>query len=330
MTRVAVLGGGSWGTALAQAVSQANHDVVLWARDQGLVDEINAGHENPRYLPGIPLDPGIRATGDLASAAACEILLLVVPAQHLRALAERLAAVLPKDRPLVICSKGIERGSGALMSEVLAEVLPGQPLAVLSGPTFAAEVARGLPCAVTLACTEQSVGLPLLNTLGGRRFRPYLSDDVTGVEVGGAVKNVIAIACGIVIGRGLGENARAALITRGLAEVVRLNRAKGGRAETSMGLSGLGDLTLTCCGPQSRNYSLGVALGEGRALTDVLGERHTVAEGVFTAEAVSALAARLGVDMPICEAVHAVLHLGADLGVTIAGLLARPFRSEHA
>ncbi len=330
MTRVAVLGGGSWGTALAQAVSQANHDVVLWARDQGLVDEINAGHENPRYLPGMPLDPGIRATGDLASAAACEILLLVVPAQHLRALAERLAAVLPKDRPLVICSKGIERGSGALMSEVLAEVLPGQPLAVLSGPTFAAEVARGLPCAVTLACTEQSVGLPLLNTLGGRRFRPYLSDDVTGVEVGGAVKNVIAIACGIVIGRGLGENARAALITRGLAEVVRLNRAKGGRAETSMGLSGLGDLTLTCCGPQSRNYSLGVALGEGRALTDVLGERHTVAEGVFTAEAVSALAARLGVDMPICEAVHAVLHLGADLGVTIAGLLARPFRSEHA
>ena len=330
MTRVAVLGGGSWGTALAQAVSQANHDVVLWARDQGLVDEINAGHENPRYLPGMPLDPGIRATGDLASAAACEILLLVVPAQHLRALAERLAAVLPKDRPLVICSKGIERGSGALMSEVLAEVLPGQPLAVLSGPTFAAEVARGLPCAVTLACTEQSVGLPLLNTLGGRRFRPYLSDDVTGVEVGGAVKNVIAIACGIVIGRGLGENARAALITRGLAEVVRLNRAKGGRAETSMGLSGLGDLTLTCCGPQSRNYSLGVALGEGRALADVLGERHTVAEGVFTAEAVSALAARLGVDMPICEAVHAVLHLGADLGVTIAGLLARPFRSEHA
>ncbi len=330
MTRVAVLGGGSWGTALAQAVSQANHDVVLWARDQGLVDEINAGHENPRYLPGMPLDPGIRATGDLASAAACEILLLVVPAQHLRALAERLAAVLPKDRPLVICSKGIERGSGALMSEVLAEVLPGQPLAVLSGPTFAAEVARGLPCAVTLACTEQSVGLPLLNTLGGRRFRPYLSDDVTGVEVGGAVKNVIAIACGIVIGRGLGENARAALITRGLAEVVRLNRAKGGRPETSMGLSGLGDLTLTCCGPQSRNYSLGVALGEGRALTDVLGERHTVAEGVFTAEAVSALAGRLGVDMPICEAVHAVLHLGADLGVTIAGLLARPFRSEHA
>jgi len=330
MTRIAVLGGGSWGTALAQAACQANHDVVLWARDESLVDEINARHENPRYLPGMALEPAIRATGDLAGAARCEILLLVVPAQHLRALAERLAAVLSAERPLVICSKGIERGSGALMSEVLAEVLPAQPLAVLSGPTFAAEVVRGLPCAVTLACAEQSIGLPLINTLGSRRFRPYLTDDVTGVEVGGAVKNVIAIACGIVIGRGLGENARAALITRGLAEVVRLSRASGGRPETSMGLSGLGDLTLTCCGPQSRNYSLGVALGEGRALADVLAERHTVAEGVFTAEAVSALAARLGVDMPICEAVHSVLHLGADLGETIAGLLARPFRTEHA
>ncbi len=330
MTRIAVLGGGSWGTALAQAAGQANHDVVLWARDEGLVEQINASHENPRYLPGMPLDPAILATSDLAIAAGREILLLVAPAQHLRALAERLAAVLPAERPLVICSKGIERDSGALMSEVLAEVLPGHPLAVLSGPTFAGEVARGLPCAVTLACTERSVGLPLLNTLGSRRFRPYLSDDVIGVEVGGAVKNVIAIACGIVIGRGLGENARAALITRGLAEVVRLSRAKGGRAETSMGLSGLGDLTLTCCGLQSRNYSLGVALGEGRALADVLAERHTVAEGVFTAQAVSALAASLGVEMPICEAVHSVLHLGADLGKTIAGLLARPFRTEQA
>ena len=207
------------------------------------------------------------------------MLLLVVPAQHLRALAERLAAVLPGARPLVICSKGIERGSGALMSEVLAEALPGFPLAVLSGPTFAAEVVRGLPCAMTLACGEESTGVVLLNALGTRHFRPYLSDDVIGVEVGGAVKNVIAIACGIVMGRGLGENARAALITRGLAEVVRLSQAKGGRPETGMGLSGLGDLTLTCCGPQSRNYSLGVALGEGRALADILAERHTVGRG---------------------------------------------------
>ena len=330
MTRIAVLGGGAWGTALAQAARQADHEVLLWARDPDLVARINATKENPRYLPGAKLDPALRATDDLAAAAARDILLLVVPAQHLRALAERLAPVLPAERPLVVCSKGIERGSGALMSEVLAEVLPSHPVAVLSGPTFAAEVARGLPCAVTLACAEQSIGRSLLNLLGSRRFRPYLSDDVTGVEVGGAVKNVIAIACGIVIGRGLGENARAALITRGLAEVVRLSRAKGGRPETSMGLSGLGDLTLTCCGPQSRNYSLGVALGEGRKLAEVLAERHSVAEGVHTAEAVTALAARLGVDMPICEAVQAVLGRGADLGETIAGLLARPFRAESA
>ncbi len=329
MTRLAILGGGAWGTALAQVAVRANHEVLLWARDDRLVEQINARRENPRYLPGVALDPAVRATGDLAAAAACEVLLLVVPAQHLRALAVRLAA-LSAQRPLVICSKGIERGSGAVMSEVLAEVLPGRPLAVLSGPTFAGEVARGLPCAVTLACAELSVGRPLLNALGSRRFRPYLSDDVIGVEIGGAVKNVIAIACGIVIGRGLGENARAALITRGLAEVVRLTRAKGGRPETAMGLSGLGDLTLTCCGAQSRNYSLGVALGEGRALGDVLAERHTVAEGVFTAEAVAALARGLGVETPICDAVHAVLNRGADLGETIAGLLARPFRSERA
>jgi glycerol-3-phosphate dehydrogenase (NAD(P)+) len=330
MTRLAVVGGGSWGTALAQVAARANHEVVLWARDESLVAEINARHENRRYLPGVDLDPAVRAIGDLAAAANCEMLLLVVPAQYLRALGERLVEVLPAERPLVICSKGIERGSGALMSEVLGEVVPGRPLAVLSGPTFAGEVVRGLPCAVTLACPERSVGLPLLNALGSRRFRPYLSDDVIGVEIAGAVKNVIAIACGIVIGRGLGENARAALITRGLAEVVRLSRAKGGRPETAMGLSGLGDLALTCCGPQSRNFSLGVALGEGRALAEVLAERHTVAEGVFTAEAVTALAQRLGVEMPICGAVHAVLHLGADLGETIAGLLARPFRAERA
>jgi glycerol-3-phosphate dehydrogenase (NAD(P)+) len=329
VTRLAILGGGAWGTALAQVAARANHEVLLWARDDRLVEQINARRENPRYLPGVALDPAVRATGDLAAAAACEVLLLVVPAQHLRALAVRLAA-LSAQRPLVICSKGIERGSGAVMSEVLAEVLPGRPLAVLSGPTFAGEVARGLPCAVTLACAELSVGRPLLNALGSRRFRPYLSDDVIGVEIGGAVKNVIAIACGIVIGRGLGENARAALITRGLAEVVRLTRAKGGRPETAMGLSGLGDLTLTCCGAQSRNYSLGVALGEGRALGDVLAERHTVAEGVFTAEAVAALARGLGVETPICDAVHAVLNRGADLGETIAGLLARPFRTERA
>ena len=330
MTGLAVLGGGAWGTALAQVTAGAGHDVVLWARDEGLVRHINRRHENPTYLPDVALDPAVRATSDLTRAASREVILLVVPAQHLRPLAAQLAPVLPGERPLVICSKGIERGSGALMSEVLAEVLPGCPFAVFSGPTFAGEVARGLPCAVTLACAEESVGRALLETLGSQRLRPYLSDDVTGVEVGGAVKNVIAIACGIVIGRGLGENARAALITRGLAEVARRSAAKGGRPETISGLSGLGDLTLTCCGLQSRNYSLGVALGEGRALADVLAQRRTVAEGVFTAEAVAALADQLGVEMPICDAVHGVLNLGADIDETIAGLLARPFRTERA
>ncbi len=329
MRKIGILGAGSWGTALAQAARRAGREVVLWARDPELAQALNRDHRNARYLPDIPLDPEIHATGDLAEAARAEALLLVVPAQHLRALAERLVPLAPAEVPLLVCCKGVERGTRALMTEVLGEVAPGRPAAVLSGPTFAAEVARGMPTAVTLAASSAAVGLTLVEALGSRSFRPYLSDDPVGAEVGGAVKNVIAIACGIVTGRAMGENARAALITRGLAEVVRLGRAKGGRAETFMGLSGLGDLTLTCSGMQSRNYSLGVALGQGRRLEDILGERRTVAEGVFSAEAVTALAADLGVDMPIATAVDAVLNRGADLDATIAGLLDRPFRAEQ-
>ena len=330
MQRIGVIGGGSWGTALAQATRAAGREVALWARDAELAATMARTCENPRYLPGIALDPGLRPTGDLAEAtAAAEALLLVVPAQSLRALAERLAPLAPAGLPLVICSKGIEQASGALLSRVLEEALPGRPLAVLSGPTFAAEVARGLPCALTLAAGDPAVGRALAEALGSSHFRPYLSDDVIGVQIGGAVKNVIAIACGIVAGRALGENARAALITRGLAEVVRFGRWAGGRDETFMGLSGLGDLTLTCCGAQSRNYSLGVRLGEGQALADVLAARRTVAEGVFTAAAVARLAAEQEIDMPIASAVNAVLNQGADIDVTIAGLLARPLRSER-
>ena len=329
MRKIGILGAGSWGTALAQAARRAGREVVLWARDPELAATLNRDHRNPRYLPDIPLDPEIRATGDLAEAARAEALLLVVPAQNLRALAGRLAPLAPAEAPLLLCCKGVERGTRALMTEVLGEVVPERAVAVLSGPTFAAEVARGRPTAVTLATRSPAVGLTLVEALGSRSFRPYLSDDPVGAEVGGAVKNVIAIACGIVTGRAMGENARAALITRGLAEVVRLGRAKGGRAETFMGLSGLGDLTLTCSGMQSRNYSLGVALGQGRHLEDILGERRTVAEGVFSAEAVTALAADLGVDMPIAAAVDAVLNRGADLDATIAGLLTRPFRAER-
>jgi glycerol-3-phosphate dehydrogenase (NAD(P)+) len=239
-----------------------------------------------------------------------------------------LAPLLPDDRPLVICAKGIEQASGALMSEVLAQELPGRPQAVLSGPSFAAEVARGLPTALTLAAEDAALGAALVVTLGSRAFRPYLSDDPLGVQIGGAVKNVVAIACGIVAGRRLGDNARAALITRALAEIVQIGRAKGARAETFMGLSGLGDLLLTCTSAQSRNFSLGLALGEGKTLAGALGGRQSVVEGLYTASAVVAMAAGAKIDAPIATAVDAVLNRGADIGVTIDGLLARPFRAE--
>ena len=328
MERIGVIGAGAWGTALALAAWRAGRAVVLWARDPALASEINARHENRAYLPEIPLDPEIRASADLAEAARCEALLLVTPAQHLREVATDLAPHLDGRRPLVVCSKGVERGTGKLMTEVLNEVLPGRPLAVLSGPTFALEVGRGLPTAVTLAAQDAGLGARLVEALGGRAFRPYLSGDPVGAQVGGAVKNVIAIACGIVSGRGLGENARAALVTRGLAEIVRLGRAKGARPETLMGLSGLGDLTLTCTGLLSRNFALGVALGEGADLDELMAGRRTVAEGVFSAEATVGLAGRLGVEMPISTGVDAILNRGAQIEATIEALLARPFRAE--
>jgi glycerol-3-phosphate dehydrogenase (NAD(P)+) len=324
--RIAVIGGGAWGTALAQTAHRAGRAVTLWAREAEVVAAINRDHVNPLFLPGVALDPDIRCVSDLAEAASGgDAVLLAVPAQHLRAVS---AALAPSKIPIVICAKGIEEKTGALLSEIVAAAMPGVPLAVLSGPTFAAEVARGLPTAVTLATADAALGRRLTEALGTRSFRPYLADDVAGVEVGGAVKNVLAIACGIVEGRQLGDNARAALITRGLAEMVRLALAKGGRAETLMGLSGLGDLVLTCTGAQSRNYSLGVALGQGRTLAAILAERRSVAEGVTSAAATVALARRLKVDMPIAAAVDAILHRGAAIDEAIAALLARPFKSE--
>jgi glycerol-3-phosphate dehydrogenase (NAD(P)+) len=304
MQRIGIIGGGAWGTALAQALRRAGRDVILWAREAEVVAAINRDHANPLFLPGIPLDPGIAATASLAAAAQVDALLLVAPAQHLRKIAAALGTVAAPQLPLVICTKG------------------------LSGPSFAAEVARGLPTAVTLACSEAETGRALVAALGGRSFRPYLSADPIGAEIGGAVKNVLAIACGIIMGRGLGDNARAALITRGLAEMVRLALAKGGKPETLMGLSGLGDLTLTCTGMQSRNHSLGFALGEGVKLADILAGRRSVAEGVSSSAATAGLARRLGVEMPIVASVEAVLHHGADIGREIEGLLARPFRPE--
>lgn len=328
MQRFGIIGGGAWGTALAQVLRRAGRDVVLWAREAEVVAAINDGHANPLFLPDVALDPGIRATGDLAEAAHSEAVLLVAPAQHLRAICNALATELTVGAPLVICTKGIEENSGALMSDVAAACLPQAALAVLSGPTFAAEVARGLPTAVTLACADAALGQRLIAALGTREFRPYFSDDVAGAEIGGAIKNVMAIACGIVMGRGFGDNARAALITRGLAEMVRLALAKGGKAETLMGLSGLGDLTLTCNSTQSRNHSLGLALGQGVRLDSYLAGRRSVAEGVSSAAAAASLANRLKVEMPIVAAVDAILHHGAAIDAVIEGLLTRPFKAE--
>ena len=297
---IGVIGGGAWGTALALAALRAGRQTLLWAREPAVVEAINTAHENRDYLPGVTLPAALRATGDWAEVARCDAVLLVSPAQHLRSACGQLAPHLRAGVPVVICAKGIELDSHALMSEAAAAALPpSTPLAVLSGPTFAAEVARGLPTAVTLACADASIGAALVEALGSRTFRPYLSDDVIGSQIGGAVKNVLAIACGVVEGRKLGDNARAALITRGLAEITRLALALGGRAETLMGLSGLGDLTLTCSSLQSRNMSLGAALGAGRSLSDILAERRSVAEGVYTAAAVVGLAKAKGVDMPI-------------------------------
>ena len=328
MQRFGVVGGGAWGTALAQVLRRAGRDVVIWAREADVVAAINGSHENPLFLPGVALDAAIRATADLADVARTDALLLVAPAQHLREMCRQLAASLAANTPIIICSKGIEEDSGALLSEVVAASLPQAALAVLSGPTFAAEVAKGLPTAITLAASDAALGQRLIDAIGTREFRPYLTDDVAGAQIGGAVKNVMAIACGIVMGRGFGDNARAALITRGLAEMVRLALAKGGKAETLMGLSGLGDLTLTCSSTQSRNHSLGLALGKGEKLEAYVAGRRSVAEGVTSAAATAALAQKLKIEMPIVAAVDAILHHGAAIDEVIEALLTRPFKAE--
>ena len=325
---ISIIGAGAWGTALALAARRAGNDVTLWAYEADIVAAINDAHENTLYLPGVALDPAIRATGDLAEAATADALLLAAPAQHMRTTIAPLAGHLPPPTPLIVCAKGIEQETLALMSEAVAAIFPQNPVFILSGPTFAADVAAGRPTAVTLAGSDLAAAQVLADRLSSDRFRPYSGDDVIGAQIGGAIKNVLAIACGIAEGRGFGDNARAALVTRGLAELTRLCLAKGGRPETMMGLSGLGDLVLTCTSTQSRNYSLGLALGVGRTLAEILGERHSVAEGVYTASAAVALAAKLGIEMPIATAVDAVLNKGADISVVIEALLARPLRAE--
>jgi glycerol-3-phosphate dehydrogenase (NAD(P)+) len=328
--RIGIVGGGAWGTALALVAARRGHDAVLWAREPEVIADIATRRENTTFLPGIALSERIRPTSEIAEAAAAGIVLLVAPAQHLTGVAAAMRPHVAPNAAVALCAKGIENGSLRLMTEVAGDVMPQARLAVLSGPTFAREVARGLPTAVTVAARDIAVGQAVVEALGGPTFRPYLSDDPIGAEIGGAVKNVIAVACGIVQGMALGDNARAALITRGLAEMLRLGRAKGARAETLMGLSGLGDLTLTCNGPLSRNLSVGIEIGRGRTLAEATEGKSSIAEGVATASAVAELADRLGVDMPISAAVAAVLHRGADVRSTVDALLGRPFKSETA
>lgn len=329
MKNITVIGGGAWGTALATAACRAKCTTTLYARETEIVDAINAGEGNPIFLPNIPLSKDIRATADLNDAVKdADALLLVVPAQFLRATAKALSDITSAHVPIVLAAKGIEQGTLALMSEIVEETMPQHSMAAISGPSFAAEVARGLPVALTLACADDALGEKLINALASPMFRIYQSDDVVGAEIGGAVKNVLAIACGIVEGRGLGDNARAALITRGLAELMRLGLVKGASTGTMMGLAGLGDLVLTCNAMQSRNFSFGHALGQGKSVADILASRVAVTEGVTSSTSVKELADKLNVEMPISASVHAIIHENKDIDTAISELMERPLRPE--
>jgi glycerol-3-phosphate dehydrogenase (NAD(P)+) len=323
---IGVIGAGAWGTALACVMAQ-NHDrVLLWAIEPEVVAAINGGQGNPLYLPNIPLPSQIQATGDMTDMADCSALLLVTPAQHLRATLDRLPDI---NAPLLLCSKGIEAGTQLLVSEVVAQQRPDNPLAVLSGPTFAHEVAAGKPTAITLACESQPLGAQLMRLVATPAFRPYWSDDVVGAEIGGAVKNVLAIGCGVVDGAGLGLNARAALIARGFAEMQRYGLARGARADTLGGLSGLGDLVLTCTGDLSRNRRLGLALGKGQTLAEAVAAIGQVVESVQTAAEVMRQADAHGIELPISHQVQRVLHGEITPVEGLKELLAREQKPEY-
>ncbi len=326
--RFSVIGAGAWGTALASVLARNGHDVHLWARESEVAETLNRRHENTAFLPGVILPETIAAETDFASVANAQAVLMVAPAQHVREVLGLMKPHVAANLPVVLCSKGIEQKSGKLMTQVLADVLPEAMPAVLSGPSFARDVASGLPTAVTLAIADAKAGRALSRALGAPTFRVYWTDDLVGAELGGAVKNVMAIACGIVEGKKLGDSARAALIARGFAEIQRLAAALGAKPETLQGLSGLGDLILTCTSRQSRNMSLGVALGEGQSLEAIMAGRTSVAEGVHTAQAVVNLAAAHNVDMPVCQAVHAIVSGHWSVDDAIHHLLSRPMGTE--
>jgi glycerol-3-phosphate dehydrogenase (NAD(P)+) len=323
-SHITVIGGGAWGTALALTCARAGRKVTLWEQDAANAEALRSKRES-RFLPGVRLDDGIAIAGDLTEAAQAEALLIVVPAQAVRGVAKALAPLLPPRTPLVVCAKGIERGAKKFMSEVIAECAPGAMPAILSGPSFAADVARRLPTAVTLAAADDKLAAELAHAVGSATFRPYHSGDIRGVEIGGAAKNVLAIAAGVVAGRELGASALAALTTRGFTELVRFARAYGAKPETMMGLSGLGDLLLTCSSPQSRNFSFGMALGRGQKPGEIHGG---LAEGVFTAPVLLEMARDRGIDMPISAAVAALLSEKMTVAAVIESLLTRPFKAE--
>ncbi|PIE17266.1 MAG: glycerol-3-phosphate dehydrogenase [Proteobacteria bacterium] len=329
---VTVLGGGSWGTALAQQASRNGHAVTVWAREAEVVDGINGGHVNPLFLDGVPLSPRVKATSDItASVRGAEMVLIVIPSQFVRSHVVRLRDHLPTGAPIVICSKGIENATLATLDQVLEEELPGKyhkQISVLSGPSFAREVGLGMPTNMTVAARDRDAALAVQRAMSTKRFRIYTSSDVVGVETGGALKNVIAIAAGACDGLGLGTNGRAGLITRGLTEMARLAVGMGGRPETLFGLSGLGDLVLTCTGELSRNRRFGMQLAAGKTVAQIQADMHMVAEGVPTSRSVQALAAKLGIDMPISHQTYQVVHEGKSVRDAMDTLQSRRPRDE--
>ena len=327
---IGVIGAGAWGTALAQTLSSNGRDVTLWGFERECVDAINTAHENTLYLKGVPLHEGLKATTDLSDLSGLDAVLVVTPAQHMRATLTRFIPYSRPGLPIVLCSKGIEISSLKFMSEVLEEIMPDAAPAVLSGPSFAIDVAQGLPTAVTLACADWDIGAKLINAIAAPSFRPYYANDVLGAEIGGAVKNVLAIVCGLVLGKELGRSAHAAIIARGFAEMTRLGTALGAKAETLTGMCGLGDLVLTCSSEQSRNMSCGLALGRGESLESIMAGRNAVTEGVATAPALKKLAQNNGVEMPICTAMANILAGDEEIDGVIMRLLSRGFKSESS
>ncbi|MAS86683.1 MAG: glycerol-3-phosphate acyltransferase [Micavibrio sp.] len=329
MSKIAVIGAGAWGTAIAQNLAVHGNDVAIWARESEVVTAINENHENTVFLKDIALDEKIIATGSLFEAVeAADVIMIVTPAQALRSVCVGIRSKAIIGKPVVLCSKGFEIGTGMMLSAIAKEELPDNPIAIMTGPTFASEVAKGLPCAVTLAAETKDIAKEIRDLIGTKKLRPYVTDDLIGTQIGSAIKNVLAIASGIVIGKGLGESARAALITRGLSEMARLTSAMGGRKETLMGMCGMGDLMLTATSMQSRNYSFGYALGQGETIDEFLSQRNAVTEGYHTSKALMVLAKKQAVEMPICEMVYSILHEGVSLDEAVDGMLSRPFGTE--